>query len=562
MRKYLPLLSLIPLYLVLRHWQLEYVGYIKDDAYISMRYARNLVEGHGLVFNYGDRLEGYTNFLWVMLLAPARLLGWDMLVWAKQLASFFGVVGIVVTWSIARFLADDGRGEAEWRALPYVWIAAALWAVSPSVVLWSQGALEPTLMACLAGGGTLLGMKLLAADEGDRWLPLALGSALLLALGGLARPDAHAVFLVALPFTLVDAVRRKRWRPWIVWALAFVAVVGPYHAWRLWYFGDPFPNTFYVKAAAGPEVMKLGLDYVKELLGFAANGGIFALVPLAFVTRRKLLPKLWALALVLFFLAYLVKIGSDEMKYYRLFLPVFPFALALAALGLRQLGTGLQLLLARALPRDVAWGVPVALALAAAAVGFSVSWDMNAAKQRWNSNFVRWSERSFQAMGAYVQERSEPGAKIAFQDMGGAPWAGGDLEWIDTIGILNRYVAHRLAEAELNPFMRGARRSRPGGADVVRAVDRDIRDYVLEQEPEWLAFIAYVSKSQRKAFGKKVKRARGDQEEQEDLFFPHVRRNNHAHGIPRDRRFKSHYSYERYWKRNSGYWVVLYRREG
>src|SRR4051794_37248022 len=40
-----------------------------DDAYISFRYAENLASGHGLVYNLGERVEGYTNFLWVVLLA-------------------------------------------------------------------------------------------------------------------------------------------------------------------------------------------------------------------------------------------------------------------------------------------------------------------------------------------------------------------------------------------------------------------------------------------------------------------------------------------------------------
>ena len=43
--------------------------FLCDDAFISFRYARNLLEGHGLVFNPGERVEGYTNLLWVLELA-------------------------------------------------------------------------------------------------------------------------------------------------------------------------------------------------------------------------------------------------------------------------------------------------------------------------------------------------------------------------------------------------------------------------------------------------------------------------------------------------------------
>src|SRR5687768_10954266 len=49
-----------------------------DDAYISYRYARNWVAGHGLVFNPGDPVEGYTNLLYVLLMALPMLLSWDV----------------------------------------------------------------------------------------------------------------------------------------------------------------------------------------------------------------------------------------------------------------------------------------------------------------------------------------------------------------------------------------------------------------------------------------------------------------------------------------------------
>jgi hypothetical protein len=53
------------------------LSWIGDDAFISFRYARNLAEGHGLVFNVGERVEGYTNFLWTVLFAPLIKLGID-----------------------------------------------------------------------------------------------------------------------------------------------------------------------------------------------------------------------------------------------------------------------------------------------------------------------------------------------------------------------------------------------------------------------------------------------------------------------------------------------------
>ena len=48
-----------------------------DDAYISFRYARNLIEGHGLVYNPGERVEGYTNLVWTLFIAAGMKMGID-----------------------------------------------------------------------------------------------------------------------------------------------------------------------------------------------------------------------------------------------------------------------------------------------------------------------------------------------------------------------------------------------------------------------------------------------------------------------------------------------------
>ena len=49
----------------------------QDDTFISLRYAQNLWDGHGLVFNPGDRVEGITNLLWTLLSVPAFALDVD-----------------------------------------------------------------------------------------------------------------------------------------------------------------------------------------------------------------------------------------------------------------------------------------------------------------------------------------------------------------------------------------------------------------------------------------------------------------------------------------------------
>lgn len=667
---------------LLLHWQLESAGYVKDDAYISLRYARNLSQGMGMVFNPGVRLEGYTNFLWIILTLPAYWLGIDPLSWVKGMGCFFGQVGVVLTWGVARHLSGrpaQGAGPAavglsvvvavvigllSWRlpeaghwllagtpalladnepvvlallcALPLVfapgaafaWAAAAFFAGSASVILWSQGGLEPTLMACLCSGGTLFAMRVYDRQSDEGATRDAVLAGLLLAGAGLTRPDAHAFALLAGAMGVVDAVRRRRVpRPWVITAAVILIILVPYHAWRVGYFGDLLPNTYYVKAAAGPEVRARGWEFLGTLIGFTWHPAAFVLAPLAVLGRTRLASRGWALALAAFFALYLVKIGRDEMKWFRLYLPVLPLLVALASVAVRDLlagevrdrrmGWGLLALglvggglwygsadldvlvkseglrgwgsvpwlvlggpaLAAAALLGLGWLVgvvaeragtsarlPLLAVLTAALVvgaGTGVAVRLVEYKADWHGNYVRWSQKSFQAMGAYVQQRSEPGEVIAFQDMGGGPFAGGDLRWIDTIGILNHRVARELAAIGLNPFMRSEKMSLPGGRAEVKAFDKRIRDYVFEQNPRWLAFIAYIGKSGRSKFGKAVRKAdrNDDVEALKELFEKRIKGNPHAHGLESTRKFREDYRYVRYWKRNAGYWVVLYERK-
>src|ERR1051326_6227945 len=95
-------------------------GVVGDDAYISFRYARNLVDGHGLVFNPGERVEGYTNFLWVLGIAAGLSLGASAETTSLSLGVVSGVVGIAATLWLAGALT-----HSRWRFLAPAMLGAS-----------------------------------------------------------------------------------------------------------------------------------------------------------------------------------------------------------------------------------------------------------------------------------------------------------------------------------------------------------------------------------------------------------------------------------------------------
>ena len=105
-----------------------------DDAFISFRYARNLLEGHGLVFNVGERVEGYSNFLWTIELAAIwRAFGIppeDAAPWLS--VAFTAATLAAMAWWIARLPNLQHR----WLVM---WMSLGLVCSSATFAVWTSG---------------------------------------------------------------------------------------------------------------------------------------------------------------------------------------------------------------------------------------------------------------------------------------------------------------------------------------------------------------------------------------------------------------------------------------
>ena len=109
-------------------------NFVTDDAFISFVYSRNLAEHGQLVFNLGERVEGYTNFLWTVLLAALMKVGLQPEIMSRVLGTAAGCATLFV---VARASARL-RGEWKlWDALPSLILCGV-----PGFACWSSGGLE------------------------------------------------------------------------------------------------------------------------------------------------------------------------------------------------------------------------------------------------------------------------------------------------------------------------------------------------------------------------------------------------------------------------------------
>src|SRR2546430_16058094 len=87
--------------------------FVTDDAFISFVFARNLAEHGQLVFNLGERVEGYTNFLWTVLLASGMKLGVGPVAASRFLGVAFAVGVLAATVRLS--LRLDRERPSAWH---------------------------------------------------------------------------------------------------------------------------------------------------------------------------------------------------------------------------------------------------------------------------------------------------------------------------------------------------------------------------------------------------------------------------------------------------------------
>jgi len=302
--------------------------WVQDDAYISFRYARNLVEGNGLVFNSGDRVEGYTNFLWTMMAAvPLATGATDPLPAMHRTARILWFSSYGLLLAFGGYLVSRRVYTAPLIAAPLL----AHWSFNQ----WYLSGMETGLVSFLF----LLTLVLFAVQDGKRTLLAVLfGTCCVLLL--MSRPDT-VVFVWGLALAMVVCnprwlAARDFWRRWVPsFLLPVVAIYLPYTLWRLWYYGSFLPNTYYAKAAYNPAYQR-GWEYLTkyfEIYDFAP----LLLVPAAAalithdqVLRRFLAGSVFGGAAVFL---YVVRLGGDFMEW-RFLMPITGVIFAAIGIGL------------------------------------------------------------------------------------------------------------------------------------------------------------------------------------------------------------------------------------
>ncbi len=313
-------------------------AFIQDDTYITLRYVRNFVMGHGLVFNIGERVEGYTCFLWVMILSIAAILRFNIENVSQHLSVFFGLLSLFMTFAFYKMIVIQQHGtdkeKPSERRNSWFTLAPVLFLVfSGPFSFWSVSGMESSLFTFLLVTGLFFHMQ-----KPWRTRP-SHPYVLTMLLASLTRPEGVLFYTIIVIHSLVWALlsdtpepRKSALRVLNAEIILFAAPYVTFTLFRLIYYGHLFPNTFYAKTGLSSVYITAGITYLVQFFRAYLLYGIVLAAPLyLLLNRERRFETSLFYSIILTYCLYIVSVGGDVLSLHRFFLPVLPLIFILWA---------------------------------------------------------------------------------------------------------------------------------------------------------------------------------------------------------------------------------------
>jgi hypothetical protein len=437
-RNYLFLVVIIIVFVV----QCIYFNFTQDDAFISFRYVKNFTQGNGLVFNSGERVEGYTNFLWIIVLSIFSELGLNIIVISKILGVASGCISLFLLYEIANLFFS--KQDSIYSLVPPLLLTA-----SSAFAYWSISGLETSFFVA-----AVLFSVYLYLIHSRLWTVTC-------AVSTLIRPEGALIFGILFPHKLF--LEKAPLRRSLFNLIVFILLLLPFLIFKLFYYGNILPNPFYAKTGFSWEYIVSGLGYFWLFLRQYGLWGVLYLLPLLLYkgldTQGKLL--VW---LVYIYSIYVIVIGGDVLRVHRFFLPVLPLLFLLFVVFLHKLRIKLRNMFLRHM-------VFVTVVLSISAIFFLVP-------RPW-IRIVRADEKhlveKMQQIAEYANVYYQPTLSIAVTTIGSISYyLGTGDQVIDMLGLTDIYISKHPEKFE--------------GITVNWKEKRYNTSYLLSRDPDYILF--------------------------------------------------------------------------
>ena len=463
---------------------------LNDDAMISMRYARNLANGDGLVWNPGgERVEGFTNPLWVLYMSIFHLMPIPIELISLPIQITGAILMIINMLLVVKIIQQFTDKTV------VILGAVVLTGFYGPLNNWSLLGMEVSILTVMVSWAVLKTMQSLDNET------FSLAPYLILGVGTYVRIDMAVPYLVVLG--LLAYFNRAHRRKHLLWGVGLLLLfLLSQTGLRLWYYGYPLPNTYYLKVLGTPLFVRFGKGlYALFNLVWKANW-LIALLPFALLSFRRDRKIILLFLVFLAQVAYSVYVGGDAWEHMgganRYISQGITFFFILLSLAV---GTGFEVLfmslnLRSKISRWV-YQLGTAAFLLICLVNVNMRIEFNSLRK-----WLAIAPPEFSVASEYYIEIAHAVEKISTKDASIAVQAAGSIPYftdrfsVDLYGKNDPVIASQ--DSHLKPGLRGIIEFRPGHTkwDAMYSVVELQPDLLLQlskdpkqTSPEALAFV-------------------------------------------------------------------------
>lgn len=415
-----------------------------DDMMISMRYASNLANGNGLVWNQGERIEGFSNFLWTIYMSAIHLLPIPI----SYTSLFISLTGILCMIGILIFVKKIAQKITGGSSF-VIWASLIFTAFYFPLISWAT--VRGTEVAPLALLVIIICYSLISFNKN---IPLIF---LLLFIGVLVRLDFMIFATIVIAYLFIFEQKKGK----VVEGLFFFILgIMTYMLLRFEYYRDFLPNTYYLKATGYPLVMRVARGFyvlpnvMNELFMVIVIAGVFT-------GKNKYISFLFVVFVSQ--IAYSVFVGGDAWEFFgganRYISVSMPIFFILLFFSMWKIGSYFK---KNVIPTYITYPL-ILFFLIISFVSFNSRSD-NMLLQFFLIRSVIPNEEGIVAVqkANALEKITKPNAKIAITTAGAIPYFLSNRKYIDMLGKSDKVIAHMEALLVQEEGLKSFLNYRPG----------------------------------------------------------------------------------------------------
>jgi arabinofuranosyltransferase len=401
-----------------------------DDAYISYRYGKNLMEGKGLVYNQGEYVEGYTNFLWTIITAPfTTIKSVDVSIFSSSIGLILSMANILLITLISKQFNGNLVKYIKYLIL----IPPLFLALDDSIAFWAIGGMEFPMYTLFILGIIYNYYKL---NESNKHLYYLI---MFLMLCTLTRPEGNMIFVITMFHMFLFRKNINKYNKVIFTLLATYAIFCiSYYGFKFLFYGQVIPNTFYAK---GVTDLKMNFLLGTKYLALCIGTRIYIFIFILFIPFKKAFKDQKLSYLIIFstiYIIYLIAVGGDWMIANRFFVPILPMLYLLSAIGFINVLVKLKEFLNN---EQKALRYANVMAAVLAILLFILTLSLLEYKQLIIKDSNAKYEMQWSMFGKWLKMNVDPKTVIAVGPAGKIPYYS-ELYTIDMWGLNNDYIAN------------------------------------------------------------------------------------------------------------------------